>query len=186
MRQYLRDYAVSLPDEEELQLCLNPAADALLHYYRTRALREGIAVELDVGLPPGLPVPDADLGVLFGNCLENALEACMRQEAGEARYIRLKAGVVQSSLVVVVRNSHNQKLRYRGRRLLSSKRADAQGIGLESITALAARYGGEASFNPDGTDFVSRIILPLGGAETGDDTGQPPHIPAVKPGDSTI
>lgn len=54
----------------------NKAVDALLYQKRGRAEEENIQWECDAQMPKGCCINEFDLCVLFGNILDNALEAC--------------------------------------------------------------------------------------------------------------
>ncbi len=60
----------------------NKAVDALLYQKRKRAQEENIKWECDVQIPKGCCINEFDLCVLFGNILDNALEACGRLQRG--------------------------------------------------------------------------------------------------------
>jgi hypothetical protein len=106
-------------------------------------------------------IPDTDLCSLFSNLMENAVEACRRIETGE-RYIRVAVvSVDKGHLMIRVQNSTDENPRQDGETFLSSKAVDRKGYGLSSITSIAKKYGGSASFHWDKTErvFESRAYL---------------------------
>ena len=59
----------------------NKAVDALLYQKRKRAEEENIKWECDVQMPKGCCINEFDMCVLFGNILDNALNACGRMQS---------------------------------------------------------------------------------------------------------
>ena len=47
-----------------------------------------------------------------------------------------------------------------GEKYLSTRRGGS-GIGLDSITSAAERYGGTASFRHNGEEFISGVVIPM-------------------------
>ena len=72
----------------------NKAVDALLYQKRRWAENEIIKWECDVQIPKGCCINEFDLCVLFGNILDNALEACERMQRGENCFIDIQAKTV--------------------------------------------------------------------------------------------
>ena len=97
--------------------------------------------------------------MIFGNLLENAVEACGRMETGD-KFIHLESQLKNGLLVVAMENSYNGKFQKEGARFLSSKRRE-YGIGLASVQSVAREHGGEAQFDGNGKVFSSRLYLRL-------------------------
>lgn len=57
-------------------------------------------------------------------------------------------------------NSFNGKVKSDGDKYLSTHRGGS-GIGLGSITSATERYGGTVSFQHDGEEFVSDVVIPM-------------------------
>jgi sensor histidine kinase regulating citrate/malate metabolism len=96
--------------------------------------------------------------VVFGNVLENALEACRRITAGE-RFIKLSSQFIGNKLYIAVDNSFSGEIRLKNGVYLSQKREAASGIGIISVMAIAKKYDGKASFEQE--DQVFRVSVYL-------------------------
>jgi len=94
---------------------------------------------------------------MFGNLLENAVEACGRQSSGE-RYIRLWAGPSLGTYSITVENSFEGDPRREGSGFLSSK-GPRMGVGVSSVRATAKKYGGRAVFEAEAGLFRASVIL---------------------------
>ena len=155
---YLQQYSRSLPDDGALQYCQNPAANAVLAYFGRRAAEAGVdyTVQAAVPLQPG--VAETDLSVLFGNLLENALEAVAREQTAHPA-VRVLADTKGGTLCLTVENTFTGTLR-RGQdgALLSAKPGSAA-LGHRSVLAIAEKYGGTARWDCDGSRCTASVLL---------------------------
>ncbi len=67
----------------------NNALDAILSAKRSLAESKGIAFHTSITIQKDLPIAPEDCSVIFGNALDNALEACDRLPADAAKSIKL-------------------------------------------------------------------------------------------------
>ena len=125
------------------------------------AEESGIEFTTSIVLPPALAIKDTDLTVILGNMLENAMEACLRQTAGEAQFIEVKSRMQgNNGLVLQCRNSYNGQVKKQDETFLSSKR-EGEGIGLSSIRTLCAKYHGVLKITPKDNTFTVNLLLNL-------------------------
>lgn len=159
IREYLMQLLPVMEMKEKLAYTKNYALDAIFCHYAARARQENIEFEFKVSLPEETALPDDELCVMFGNLLENAVEACSRQKGGK-RFIELSCLQDETKFSVVADNSYEGKVRYREGYFHSSKK-DGVGIGVESVKEIVRRHGGMASFEPEEGIFRVSILLPL-------------------------
>lgn len=138
--------------------CGNDAVNAILGYYANICKLEGIDFTIETIVPEDLEIDETDLCVVFGNILENALEACRRITAGE-RFIKLSSQFIGNQLYIAVDNSFSGEIRLKNGVYLSLKREAASGIGIISVIAIAKKYDGKASFEQDDQVFRVSIFL---------------------------
>ena len=137
----------------------NYALDAVLCHYVALAEKEKIETDIRVMVPGRTVLPDDELCVVMGNLLENAVEACKRQESGRM-FIFLRCLQDDSRLSIVLDNSFMGDVQYERGYFRSSKR-ESVGIGVESVKAIVKRHGGIGTFVPEEKVFKVSIILPL-------------------------
>ena len=159
LKRYFSDLESGLPVKFAGTFCENAAADAVIRHYEAEAKLAGVDFISSVQIGEDMTVSDVDLCVIFGNCLENALEACKRQESGET-YIKVSAGVSVGVFAVTIENSFNGVLKTTPGGFLSSKRPQ-EGIGTASVQAIAKKYEGRVSFETDDGVFRASILLHL-------------------------
>ncbi len=141
--------------------CEHMTLNALLGYYADQAKEAQISIDWKVDVPANLPLSDVDLNMIFGNLLENALNACSSLPA-ERRHIRLSADRnTPNSLYIVMVNSFDGKRKPLHRGNESKEIAPRHGIGLTSVIATAEKYNGIAQFYSRDALFHSNVMIPL-------------------------
>lgn len=138
----------------------NIELDALVQYYSNLAQSAGIQFCTRLSLPAVLNFPIVDLCGLLGNLLENAVEACQRQQTGD-KTIFIAGRAQDGQLEFVVDNSFRGELKTRGGNFLSSKRSGF-GLGVSSVLETVERYGGVINLYADDKGFHAEVSLPLG------------------------
>ena len=127
-------------------------------YEDNRRIREarqaGIPVVASVVLPRRLPIANVDLVILFGNLMDNAVEACSQVASP---FIRLEAGLRKDYLVVTESNPAPADDTRKKRRIPQLER----GIGLHILTDLAGRYHGSCTQEVRDRQFTVSIALQL-------------------------
>lgn len=140
----------------------SPLLDGLLSEKLRRADRDGVDLTADIDFRQGGFLSDMDLCTLFGNALDNAIEASLKVEDAEKRSILVKCGSTAGSLVITVMNYYEGELRRSGDMFLSSKPDPGHGIGLSSIRHTVEKYGGVMTTAVDDYhNFVLTLLLPI-------------------------
>ncbi|MBD5492666.1 MAG: GHKL domain-containing protein [Lachnospiraceae bacterium] len=141
----------------------NKAVDALLYQKRKRAEEENIQWECDVQIPKGNDINEFDLCVLFGNLLDNALEACGRMQRNECRFINIQAKTVKKCFLLEVKNSMDRTEKYIAG---FTNKGDSQehGIGLLNVGDVVKKYNGVVNTEAENGIFVMSILLPFSDA----------------------
>lgn len=138
----------------------NIVVDSLVNAKYTIALKEEIKFTVDIHIPMQLPFYSADLSILLGNILDNAIEASL-QIAKEERYIKFFMKFETNTLIITVINAFNGELiKNRNGKIISSKvEAGYHGIGLESVRKVATKYHGSVVLETKQETFIIKVIL---------------------------
>ena len=107
-------------------------------------------------------ISPVDLYTLFGNALDNAIEASEQVPDADARNISVTAQKRLGAVFIQVENYFAHDLRKDKERIISTKKdARNHGFGLESIRQIAMRYGGSMDISTEDNLFTLSILLPL-------------------------
>lgn len=108
---------------------------------------------------------DIDIYSLFGNILDNAIEASMKLDEG-GRAISLSVRDVEDIYYIHSDNLFCGDIKYSGGKPVTSKsNASEHGFGIASIRRIAQKYGGEIKISVDGDVFNIDIAIPIPTAE---------------------
>lgn len=156
---YLREYEATFSEPDAAPVCANHVADLVIRRYQSLCRERHIAMTAKAAIPAQFWVSDTELCILLGNALENALNACGRQ-AEEARYIQLHVRATETELGIAMENNCMPE-EQAGREMMSSADVPVErtGKGVPSITAIAKKYGGMASFRKEGHTFHMRVLM---------------------------
>lgn len=145
--------------------CAHPVIDAVMADKARRCEAEHIRLELALDLPPELPQDGPALCSLFGNLLDNAVEACLCLPESE-RVIRCRAGCRGGYLVVEEENPLPPPLDETARQ---SRVRAGRGLGLEILSGIAKRYRGEVETQQRDGRFQVTVWLGLGAPPEGEE-----------------
>ncbi|MBC3888967.1 GHKL domain-containing protein [Acetobacterium paludosum] len=138
--------------------CRNDVVNAILGYYVNTCKKEAIDLSIATQVPNDLEIDETDLCVIFGNILENALEACCKITNAN-KFIKISSQFLNNKLYIAVDNSYEGTLRLKNDIYLSQKRKEEAGIGMLSVMGMAKKYNGEASFKAVDKTFCVSIVL---------------------------
>ena len=158
LKAYVDEYADSLSIDAEVFFCDNYAVNSILRHYAEIAKNDNIRFEVLLELPENTGVNDSDFCIVFGNCIENAIEACRKLDEG--RFIKISSKHTGKMLAITIDNSFDGKIEKAGDAFMSLNH-EGEGIGISSVKAIAAKYGGAAQFEAKNDVFQASIMLRL-------------------------
>ena len=138
----------------------NIVMDSLIGYWKRVAENEGIQFDSELSIPMEMPFRGADISLIMGNLLENAVEGT-RKTNGK-RYIRLKVQYNRNNLLITVENSYKGDLEKWKNGELKTTTADTanHGIGLPSVRRAVEKYQGIISVDDEMKErFLVRVVL---------------------------
>lgn len=115
-----------------------------------------IKTEVSILVPKSMNLEYSDAGILLGNLLDNAIEACAKLPQPE-RWIRIAINYGNHILILKITNSKETK----PATLNQSSKADYynHGFGTNSVRKIAEKYNGEVEFIDEGNWFEASVIL---------------------------
>lgn len=157
LHSYLDSYSSSLPDDSLVRFCENTAANAVLLYFAQQAKNNGIDYIVKANIPNDIFVSDTDISVLFGNMLENALDACIA-EKDDCRKIIICARLTGSTFCITVDNTFTGALKFTNEGVLVSTKHKGLGLGTQSVKSIAKHYGGICRFEVKDGMFCASVM----------------------------
>ena len=138
----------------------NIVIDSLIGYWYTMAKKAGIEFSVNLSIPMKMPFKSADLCLILGNLLENAVEGA--KKADNEKYIKLRMKYNKQNLLLFMINSYKGELIRTREHILKSTKPDAEnhGIGLPSVIRAAAKYHGTVLIEDSIEDeFGVKVVL---------------------------
>ncbi len=139
------------------QFCENYVVNVFLSSYIQKARNEGIAVDCEAEIPEDIHVDPVELGLVFANSLDNAINACKQIQNVSARKINVACKQHYGHIFIRVTNPFIGEVKFDGGFPVPES-AD-HGTGTRSIAAIAHKYGGVFSFTAIEGIFKTTVTL---------------------------
>ena len=119
--------------------------DALVNYKYLLAVQKNIEMQVEICIPEELNVDTADLCIILGNLLDNAIEAAEKCE--KEKRIRLKILYGNRNIRIEIANTFDGEIHRmeNGMYMTSKKDAKRHGIGLQSVQKSIDKYKGKTT-----------------------------------------
>ena len=144
----------------------NAVVDTILSMKYHELARTAPAVKLytdQLLFPDDIRIQSYDIGVMLGNALDNAVEACKKMKGGDYEsFIRLSSFSKGKLFFMKVENSFDGNLmQKKGAEFPVTTKPDkkAHGIGLANIKSTAEKYHGAVDWRVDSGIFILTIML---------------------------
>ena len=141
---------------EEIIYSANPVVNAILKVKSIKAKEKEIPMQVTTLLPQRVSVDIGDMGVLYGNLLDNAIEAAMAVEQ-EKRYVHVESKFQEGRLLLSIKNSKPSGTS--SCQQTSKKDKIKHGRGIRSVRKVAEKYGGELILKDQGEHFEAVLLL---------------------------
>ena len=160
MMKYLQEYASVMTEEEKVVCyCRNMAVDAVIHFYAGELRQRGISFEYDMMLPQNIGITDTDLCKIYGNLLENAVDAVKELSPESHPYVKVLTKIKNKKLLIEISNPYSNEIQRKENGFYSTKH-EGFGIGTASVTEVVQRIGGYVAFSTEEGIFKVNIFLP--------------------------
>lgn len=137
----------------------NKVLDFLLNQKKSIAEQKDIQFHILTTMALGLPFSMSELCSLFGNLLDNAIEACERMEGGN-RWIQVKMNKREGLFFIEIENSVNVLPLEENGKLISMKtEKDVHGYGLKCVQRIVDKYEGILEYQMDTDKFQIDITF---------------------------
>lgn len=146
----------------------NTVADVLLNMKYHEAVRTIPDIEIDAErllFSENMHIQSYDIGVIIGNALDNAIEACRKLKAEQQKaetFIRISSFTRGKMFFIEVENSFNGKVRRKKQSEFPvTEKSDnrAHGMGLANIKHTAEKYHGGVDWTAEGKVFMLSVMM---------------------------
>ena len=153
--QYLDEMSDKLIDSETIDTG-NVALDAIISTKRALAGEKNIEFESTVQIPEKMPIDATDICIIFGNSLDNAIEACERIK-DDKKHIKLSVIFEEDAILCKVSNtiSKGKKLSM----ITTKKDKENHGYGLENIKQALSKYNHVLKIDQTDDEFILSFII---------------------------
>ena len=159
--QKLNDYVEELKGEF---IKVNPhiytgnyVIDLMLSQKKMLSEQKNIVFTLQAMPLSKLPFKDREICTIFGNLLDNAIEACEKVDAGE-RWISVKMEIQNHLFFVQITNTIQERPQESKRGFLTSKmNKELHGFGLKSVQRIVDDYEGDILYQIENNTFTVRL-----------------------------
>lgn len=154
--QYAAELMPQHTAQRQLLQCENTVVDAFLSSRIAEAERNGTRINAQIALPSELAIQNTDLIIVFGNLLDNAMEACAGIEQPE---ICIDAQISKGCLVIHEENPTAIRSPEKQRRIPELER----GLGLHILDEMSKKYNGQLQYEASNERFQITLILNIEG-----------------------
>ncbi|MDO4275520.1 MAG: GHKL domain-containing protein [Eubacteriales bacterium] len=156
LEEYLSEYKEKYLLPDTTSVCDILPLNMLFQYYKRKAEETDVRLLITPVRFDKCWIPVTDLAVLFGNLLENALEACGKLPDGP-RYIHLRILRTADRISLLCENTYDGTVSRFTDRMMSEKKNG--GIGILSIEGIVEKYGGRMKICSEGQIFKLYAFL---------------------------
>lgn len=157
-RDYILQMDQDLHDVDQMVRSGNAMADAIINSKLSLAREKNIRLNTTLKIPEKLPLSDTEFCAVFGNLMDNAIEACEKIADREKRFIRIYIGVFKKQFYISVTNATAGTKRVTA--YLTGKGGE-HGFGLYRIDAIVRKHGGYLNRKNEPGVFATEVLLPF-------------------------
>jgi len=133
----------------------NTVLDAILSVKKEEAEKMGIRFTVKLCIPSKLPIADSDICVIFGNALDNAIEAC--KGLSDERYILTELVYGEDTLMCKIENSCSAEIDINSS--TTKKDIHNHGIGRMNIERTLEHYTSICNVEHLGNRYILSIMF---------------------------
>lgn len=157
LKEYLQELMPEYLAESETPVCDNHVVDIILRHYFALSKENGILMRIHAEISADIPIAETDMGIVFGNLTENAVQACKSLDSGE-RIVDIRAITKGNQLVIIIKNTFDNQIVQRSGKYLSTKH-EGQGRGISSVRRVVDKYHGLLKITHDESFFTVSLFM---------------------------
>ena len=134
----------------------NPALDAIINTKKAIAESKNIEFNTKIQIPTQIPIDPIGICVIFGNALDNSIEACERIKDGKRKISLTIICQNKSVFCRIINTAPKQKQISFG-----TSKIDTQnhGFGLSNIKTALLKYNASPSIEQTNNEFILKFVI---------------------------
>ncbi|MGL5348583.1 MAG: sensor histidine kinase [Peptostreptococcaceae bacterium] len=160
---YINDLHNDLFILENKKICDNKIIEAIIQSNIFECSSKNINLTYNVTVPDNINIDYRDLAIIFGNLLNNAVEATNNIQINSIeKFIDININTIDDKLIANIVNSKENKVIPSGRLFKTTKKYKTNhGIGLSSVNQSISKYNGHINFEDFENTFKVSFFLHL-------------------------
>lgn len=155
-KAYLRNLQEKISLEKSVVETGNTALDSILSTKIAIAESKNIIVEKKIQIPENISIEPIDMCVIFGNVLDNAIEACEQVENGHKLII---INIICKDEVLLCKISNTAQFIDNNNLETSKEDKNNHGFGLENIKTTLAKYNSNLIIEKFENEFILKFVI---------------------------
>lgn len=161
--EYLNKVGEFFPESKNFNICNNKVINAMCVEKKKKCTSMGIDINFNIDIPSEVELEPVILCVVFGNLLDNAVEACEKIKTPKIKkFIEVSSKIEFNKLYIRVINSKgNTIFRKKGRFITSKKNKSNHGIGIDNVKYAVYKNNGHVTFKDSNSVFEVNLYMDL-------------------------
>lgn len=156
-QKYLEGIVQPLEELSNYRYCDSQVMNLVLNLKGYEANQKGIRFWTEIESLPSEYIKESDLGIIFFNLLDNAIEACEKIETKD-KWIHITMKKKGQMLILKIENSIEKQILMKDGKYMTGKDNKAiHGLGLQSVKSLVEKYEGEAQWSH--TEDIFSVVI---------------------------
>lgn len=157
-QQHISDITDVYNTKSEIIRTGYPAIDSIVNFKLQAAKQNGVRINASSTLPQGLNISSFDSTVIFGNLIDNALQAVSL--VPENKFIDFALHYSKGMLLIKIANPFINEIKRSGDKVITTKKDKKNhGYGLTSVKETLEKYDGTIEINPNDKIFTVTAVL---------------------------
>lgn len=157
--RYLNELSDEINQSRKKVWTQNRILNMVLEQELDKAEKYGIEFRIEEAKIGALPFNDTEICALFGNLLDNSIEACCKMRS-QNRWIEMKSWRKSQILYIAISNSIEIKPEEKNGKLISDKQDKTlHGYGLKSVQKIIKKYNGEFEYQIADSKFCIKMMF---------------------------
>lgn len=163
-KNYINSLDYEILKAQRKVITKNKVLDAIFRRKKELCKKSNIKIDFNIHINERLPIEEIDICVIYGNLIDNAIEACNRINDESNKYIIVNSKSTKYYLYIEVENSIGPyEILNRKDRFFKTKKDDKKnhGFGLECIRKSVEKYDGQIKLSYDEKNFNIAILIKM-------------------------